>query len=44
MADKEFKTTKEQLDILRERGLTITDENKAKDLSLTLIIYFLIIL
>ena len=31
MADKEFKTTEEQLDILRERGLTITDENKAKD-------------
>ena len=31
MADKEFKTTKEQLDILRERGLTITDESKAKD-------------
>ena len=31
MADKEFKTTEEQLDILRERGLTITDESKAKD-------------
>ena len=31
MADKEFKTTDEQLDILRERGLTITDDNKAKD-------------
>ena len=31
MADKSFKTIDEQLEILRSRGLTITDEAKAKD-------------
>ena len=31
MANKDFKTIKEQLEILRSRGLTINDENKAQD-------------
>ena len=31
MADKEFKTIEEQLEILRSRGLTIGDESAAKD-------------
>lgn len=32
MADKIFKTLEEQLGILRSRGLTITDDGKAKEL------------
>ena len=31
MADKDFKTIEEQLEILRSRGLTINDESQAKD-------------
>ncbi len=31
MADKDFKTIEEQLEILRSRGLTINDESLAKD-------------
>ena len=31
MADKDFKTIEEQLEILRSRGLTISDESQAKD-------------
>lgn len=31
MADKDFKTIEEQLEILRSRGLTINDESRAKD-------------
>lgn len=31
MADKDFKTIEQQLDILRSRGLTITDDSKARD-------------
>lgn len=31
MANKDFKTVDEQLEILRSRGLTITDDAKAKD-------------
>ena len=31
MADKDFKTVEEQLEILRSRGLAINDELKAKD-------------
>ena len=31
MADKDFKTIDEQIDILRSRGLTIEDEAEAKD-------------
>ena len=31
MSDKEFKTIDEQLNILKSRGLTIDDEEKASD-------------
>ena len=31
MADKDFKTIDEQIEILRSRGLTIEDEAEAKD-------------
>lgn len=31
MTDKDFKTVEQQLDILRSRGLSITDDTKAKD-------------
>ena len=31
MADKDFKTVEQQLEILRSRGLSITDDAKAKD-------------
>ena len=31
MADKNFKTIEEQIEILRSRGLTINDESHAKD-------------
>jgi len=31
MADKDFKTVEQQLEILRSRGLSITDDTKAKD-------------
>ena len=31
MADKDFKTIEEQMEILRSRGLSIADEEKAKD-------------
>ena len=31
MADKDFKTIDEQIEILRSRGLTIEDETEAKD-------------
>lgn len=31
LADKDFKTIEEQLEILRSRGLTINDESQAKD-------------
>ena len=31
MADKDFKTIEEQMEILRSRGLTINDESQAKD-------------
>ena len=31
MADKDFKTIEEQLDLLRSRGLTISNESQAKD-------------
>ena len=31
MADKDFKTIDEQIEILRSRGLTIKDEAEAKD-------------
>ena len=31
MADKDFKTVEQQLEILRTRGLSITDDTKAKD-------------
>lgn len=31
MATKEFKTIDEQLEILRSRGLSITDDEKAKE-------------
>lgn len=31
MADKDFKTIEEQIEILRSRGLSIEDEAEAKD-------------
>ncbi len=31
MADKDFKTIEEQLEILRSRGLTLNDESQVKD-------------
>lgn len=31
MADKDFKTVEEQLNILRSRGLTINDEAQASE-------------
>ena len=36
MADKDFKTIEEQIEILRSRGLSIEDEAEAKDFLLRL--------
>ena len=37
MVNKDFKTIDEQLEILRSRGLSITDDAKAKDFCSTII-------